>query len=274
MGGALHVAACALVLGCGPSASRSTLPPAPTLGQWVWTRADAARFVESAAARRGLLAGVFVGAVRCDTASGTVVATAGLPPDVVPVATPVAVIRFEDGLDQCRGVSDRSAAFEAAVDSAVGVLRRRGGNVAYGAVQLDFDAPQRALRAWATTVRRLRTGALRGDSVWVTSLVAHLREPEYGALFGGVVSGHVLQVFDTGEPATEPRVAEAVRLVRRAGVPFQIGVGAFERETRRGRTEHRAWFDAIPRFAEVEGYAGVWVFPAGHRWVTLFPERM
>jgi hypothetical protein len=123
-------------------------------------------------------------------------------------------------------------------------------------------------------VRYLRTHALAGDSVWVTSIIAHLREDSYGALFGEVVNGHVLQLFDTGELATESQIVEAVRLARRANMPFRVGLGAFERETKRGRTNHRAWFATVPRFATVPGYAGVWIFPAGQRWVTLFRETM
>ena len=268
--------ACAgLVAGCKPA------PPAHTgtgqhvaLGQWIWTRADVARFTESRLVHMSLEASVFIGAIRCDTVTSALVPRAGLSPAVVNVEHPTAVIRLEDGLDRCRDASDRSAAFEQRLDSVVRVLRLRGGNVPYAAVQLDYDAPQRALAAWATSVRYLRAHSLSNDSVWITSIIAHLREPEYGELFADVVSGHVLQVFDTGEPATPERIAEAVRVVRRAGVPFRIGLGAFERETSQGRTEHRAWFDAVPQFVAVPGYHGVWIFPAGNRWVTLFRESM
>jgi len=244
------------------------------LGQWIWTRADVSRYGESRVVHPTLEAGVFVGAVRCDTISGRLVAQAGLPPSVVPVEHPTAVIRIEDGLDRCRVVSATAAVFDLRLDSVVAVLRARGGRVPYAAVQLDYDAPQRAIAAWAASVRFLASHALVGDTVWITSIIAHLREPAYGELFDGVVRGHVLQVFDTGEPATPERIAEAVRVVRRAGMPFRVGLGAFERETSRGRTEHRAWFDAVPQFAAVQGFQGVWIFPAGNRWVTLFRETM
>ncbi len=266
-----------LLAGCerspAPSSAIAGLAPA-AVGQWIWTRADAARYQESVKQVPALEAGVFIGSVRCDTAEHRLVAQAGLPPTVVPVARPVAVIRLEDGLDDCREAADAPAPFERQLDSAVHVLRRRGGNVPYAAVQLDHDAPQRGLAAWAASVRYLRSHALAGDSVWVTSIIAHLREASYGPLFGDVVSGHVVQVFDTGELATESQVVEAVRLVRRAGIPFRVGLGAFERATRRGPTSHRAWFATVPRFAAVPGYAGVWIFPAGQRWVPLFRETM
>jgi hypothetical protein len=266
------VAAALVCLSCAAEPAR--VSQAPRTGQWVWTTADVARYTESVAEMPALEAGIYIGAIHCDTAAHRLEARAGLPPSVLTVAAPVAVIRFEDGLDRCRDVSDQSGRFASQLDSTVGVLRRRGGAVPYAAVQLDYDAPQRALRAWAASVRRLRAGALRGDSVWVTSLIAHLREREYGDWFGGVVTGHVLQVFDTGEPASETQVAEAIRITRRAGVAFRLGLGAFERETARGRTEHRAWFGTVRQFADVDGYQGVWVFPAGQRWISLLRERM
>lgn len=266
---------CLVVLlpaGAGCERTRPRDVEAASVGQWVWTRADAERFVESAAALPGLEAAVFIGSVECDATTRQLEARAGLAASVVSAPHPTAVIRLEDGLDQCRGVSDASAAFNASLDSVVAVLRQRGGRVAYDAVQLDYDAPERALPAWAASVTHLRRGSLRGDSVWVTSLITHVRRPEYGALFRDVVSGHVLQVFDTGEAATEALVSQAVRSTQRARVPFRLGLGAFERDTRRGRTEHRAWFGAVRRFAGVEGYRGIWVFPAGQRWVSIFRE--
>lgn len=251
--------------------------PAPAreparVGQWIWTRSDLARYEESVRARSGIEAGVFIGAVHCDTLSHRLVARAGLSAAVPGAQAVTAVIRLEDGLDRCRAPHDAAHRFDIALDSAVQVLRARVVSTPLAAVQLDHDAPQRALAAWASSVRYLHTHALARDEVWVTSLVAHLREPAYGGLFRGVVAGHVLQVFDTGEPATPAQVAEALRLARRAQLPFRLGLGAFERRTARGPTDHRAWFATVPRFAAIEGYRGVWVFPAGQRWITFLGE--
>lgn len=247
----------------------SPVAEAPRLGQWIWTRADVARYAESAGVRPDLEAGVFIGAVHCDTVSQRLVARAGLPLSVSGAAGVTAVIRFEDGIDRCRVVDDSAHAFDVSLDSAVSVLRSRGSGIRVAAVQLDFDAPQRALKAWAGSVRFLTTHSLARDSVWVTSLIAHLREPEYGNLFRDVVRGHVLQVFDTGEAATSTQVDEVVRLARRARLPFRIGLGAFERSTRDGVTDHRAWFGTITRFATMADFRGVWVFPAGRAWISI-----
>ncbi len=267
-----RIAALALVLcaACIGDAAPARRPAA--LGQWIWTRADLTRYAESAATHHELEAGVYIGAIHCDAASGALVARAGLSVTDPQAAAVTAVIRFEDGLDRCRRASDSLARFDTSLDSVVRVLRARSGAAPVRAVQLDYDAPQRALSAWAGSVRYLSRHALATDSVWITSLIAQLRQPEYGALFRGVVRGHVLQVFDTGEAASPAHVREAIRVAARAGMPFRLGLGAFERRTARGVTEHRMWFASIPQFAAVRGYAGLWIFPAGQRWTTLLAE--
>jgi hypothetical protein len=264
----LLFAACVLATACrhdGEPAARDT-----AVGQWIWTRADVARFTEARAARPAVDAAVYIGSVACDDTRRVLTVRAGLSAADAGVTPVTVVIRFEDGLDRCRSDGTDAERFNASLDSAVRVLRSRGASTPVAAIQLDYDAPQRALRAWAASVQHLTQHALAGDSVWVTSIVAHLREPAYGDLFRDVVQGHVLQVFDTGEPASPARIDEALRLTRRARMPFRLGLGAFERDTRAGRTDHRVWFTAVPRFADVSGYSGVWVFPAGRSWLTFF----
>ena len=263
-------AAAALIASCGESPVTRI---DATTGQWIWTRADLARFSESRAQRPDLEAAVFIGSIQCDTSSGQLMAHAGLAASDARVEPVTAVIRFEAGLERCRAATVSDADFGQRLDSAVSLLRSRARTVPLAAIQLDYDAPRRALAKWAASVAQLQLHALRGDSVWVTSLIAHLRDPSYGTLFRGVIRGHVLQVFDTGEPATVAQVDEAVRLARRAHIPFRIGLGAFERETRTGRTDHRAWFASVPQFSAIDGFRGVWVFPAGQRWISLLTRR-
>lgn len=259
----------ALGISCGES-------PAPqvraTIGQWIWTRTDLARFSESRAQQPGLEAALFIGYIQCDTISKRLLAHAGLSASEPHAESVPAVIRFEDGLERCRVAASSEADFAQRLDSAVYLLRRRARSVPLSAIQLDYDAPRRALGKWAASVEQLQRHALRGDTVWVTSLIAHLRDPSYGALFRGVVRGHVLQVFDTGEPATTTQVDEAVRLARRARIPFRIGLGAFERETRSGRTDHRGWFATVAQFKSIDGFRGVWIFPGGQRWISLLTQ--
>jgi hypothetical protein len=258
-----------LISACSPKPAVSA---APAIGQWIWTRADLARFNESRGTQPKLEAAVFIGSIQCDTISRRLLVRAGLSVSEPQADAVTAVIRFENGIDRCRIAGEPAPQFAQRLDSAVSVLRQRARTAPIGAMQLDYDAPQRAIGAWAANVAYLHAHALRGDSIWVTSLIAQLREPGYGDLFRGVVSGHVLQVFDTGEPATTAQVHEALRLARRARMPFRLGLGAFERDTRGGRTEHRAWFATVAQFAAVDGFRGVWVFPSGNRWVSLLAE--
>ena len=76
-------------------------------------------------------------------------------------------------------------------------------------VELDYDSPVARLPVYAAWLDTCRAGALRGRTVWITSLPTHLDEPGFGALFASRVDGHVPQVFDTGEPWT-PRRAEVL----------------------------------------------------------------
>jgi hypothetical protein len=77
--------------------------------------------------------------------------------------------------------------------------------------------------------------------------VAHLADPGYGARFRPLVDGHIIQLFDTGERHTSARERELLARAERAAMPFQLGVGAFERRLTSGPTTHRAWFDLLPR---------------------------
>ena len=258
-----------LLSSCSP---KPIVLAAPAIGQWIWTRTDLARFAESRAVHPGLEAAVFIGSIQCDTISGRLVARAGLSASEPQTDGVTGVIRFEDGIDRCRIAGAAARRFAQQLDSAVSILRQRARTARISTMQLDYDAPQRAIRVWAGHVAYFHAHALRGDSIWVTSLIAQLREPGYGDLFRGVVSGHVLQVFDTGEPATAAQVDEALRLARRARIPFRLGLGAFERETRGGRTDHRAWFATLPQFKAIDGFRGVWVFPAGREWISLITK--
>ena len=121
-----------------------------------------------------------------------------------------------------------------------------------GEVQLDFDCPVRLLPRYAALVKALGQGARRGRSLWITSLYAHVQAAAYGELFRGLVAGHLLQLFDTGDGLRPAQAEEVVRTVEARGVPFQLGLGAFERSPL---------------------YRGLWIFPGGQRWLPLVEEK-
>jgi hypothetical protein len=137
-------------------------------------------------------------------------------------------------------------------------------------VQLDYDCPERLLPRWAAVVRTLSRDALSGRTVWLTSLVAHVRHRNYGDLFRDNVAGHIVQVFDTGDRMSVPYARQLERLVTRHRMPFRLGLGAFERRLANGATtHHRAWFAAVRIVNGSPWFRGVWVFPGGSQWAPL-----
>lgn len=268
-----HAARVLAVVGLGvacasPPAGR-TLP----VGQWVWSQADAPLVSALRTTRPGAVAGVHVATVRWDPGAGALAVDLSLSPAVVegPVAL---VIRLDDSVHRAW---DADPALGDDLDAAIGRVVSMARRAAPGwvEVQLDYDVPVRRLAEWARVLARLRRaelegagpGALAGERLWVTSLVAHVREPSYGATMRGVVDGHVLQVFDTGAGPAD--AAEVARLAALAGLPYRLGVGAFERTGVSGApaTSHRAWFDAADVACAAPLCEALWVFPAGRGYV-------
>lgn len=264
---------------CGAPPAERVLP----VGQWVWSQADAPLVAELRGRRPDAVAGVHVATVRFDAERGTLAVDLSLSPAVVP--GPVAlVIRLDDSVNSAW---DADPTLGDDLDAAIGrvVAMARGAVPSWVEVQLDYDVPVRRIGAWAAVLGRLRrpaadgaggaggagAGALVGQHVWVTSLVAHLRDPAYGDVMRGVVDGHVLQVFDTGDGSAD--AVEIARLAARAAMPYRLGVGAFERAGADGaaRTSHRAWFDAAEVACPAPACEALWVFPAGRSYVALVP---
>jgi hypothetical protein len=187
-----------------------------------------------------------------------------LSPDVAGGGREVAVVvRFDDSIH-----ADWSEGSEGRVVEAIAPLLSRileevdATGVLADEIQLDYDAPVRALASWATVVRALARGPLRGRDVWVTSLPAHLALVDYGAIFAGAAVGHILQIFDTGLTCTTEHAVTLGAELAAAGLRFRIGVGGFERAARPG--DHECWRIEAASWRALAGYAGVWVFPAEH----------
>jgi hypothetical protein len=239
--------------------------PQPPLawGQWIWTAQDVAVFEQSRAVLPDLRPAVWIGTVHFE--QGQLQTRLGQDPLSVQGERAV-LIRLDDDLHAAWDAlpeAELARQLDERLGRLMALLRARG--VEPVEVQLDYDCPVRRLSAWASVLRVLTSGSLAGERVWITSLVAHLREPRYGAWLRGVVHGHVLQVFDTGDDALASR--EVGALASRAGLPYRMGLGAFERPG----TAHALWFETLEQTCMRPTCDGAWVFPAGRVWSPLAP---
>ena len=249
--------------GCG-----ATPPSSPMVGQWIWSDRDRSIFDDTREQLPDLVPGVWVSTISFQ--HGAIVQRLALRPSLVANTDPAIVIRFDDSFTEAwSDLTDEAvgARLDERLDTLLQVVERAG--VTPAEVQLDYDVPIRLLPRWAAAVGMLAVGALADQEVWITSLVAHVRQPDYGRLFRSAVRGHVVQVFDTGDVMDPVDVDRLVRLAGGHKLPFRIGLGAFERVIATDTiTAHRAWFVAVPRMAMSKWYGGVWVFPGGEPWVA------
>lgn len=247
----------AALVAAGPPDAAPPVPehegPPPTVGQWVWTRADTELLTE------GTTAGVFVGTIE---ASDRLRWRRALSPTVpLPASDRAAVIRFDDSLHQHWDDPGFEDQLTHQLELIVGQLDQ------VTEIQLDYDAPSRRVARWGALVGRWSEGPLARHAVWVTSIPAHLTDPvAYRSAFSGAVDGHILQVFDTGLPCTPKHVDRLAWQAAAAAIPYRVGVGAFERGD---HTDHGCWFRQWRRLGHGGGFEGLWVFPAGHRYHHL-----
>jgi len=231
---------------------------AEPLGQWVWSRADLARLAEARRVRPDIAAAVSVAELRVE--AGQVRVQLRHSPRIVPAQA--AVIRLDDSFHAALDTDgpELTNALAAALGRVLALVPPEDAP----ALQLDYDCPVHKLARWAGLLRALtERGLFEGRSLWITSLVAQLREPRFGALFAEIVAGHIVQVFDTGERAMADAEPALLALVTRAGLPFALGLGAFERTH---GTDHAAFWELAPGLAKSPLFRGTWVFAAGQRW--------
>lgn len=248
-----------------PEHARASLAAAPgglpTAGAWIWTRADARLLATARASDPALRAAIHVATIE-RRPDGRYANRLALAPDAAGTDRDVAVVvRFDDSLNAAW-----DAEAEEGVASAVAPLLARvlalvdATGVRASEVQLDYDAPVRALDAWARVVGRLAAGPLQGRDTWVTSVPAHLEAAAYGPMFASAGVGHILQVFDTGLACTPEHASRLASRLTSAGLRFRVGVGGFERPARPG--DHACWAAEAARWRKLPEYAGAWVFPA------------
>ena len=230
---------------------------ATPVGQWVWSRRDLRVLEQARRVRPDVAAAISVAELRWD---GAVTATLRLPPGL---AGPPAmlVIRLDDSFHRAPA-QGTGAQLEQAVGRVLGAV---GPSQAATPVELDYDAPVARLADYAAWLDACRAGALGGRELWITSLPSHLDAPEFGALFAARVDGHVPQVFDTDVPWTPERADRLAAGIERAGLPFALGLGGFDR----AGTDHAAWLAVVPQLATRPNFRGTWFFPAGFDWTPL-----
>ena len=240
------------------------------VGQWIWTRRDSVLLADASRTIDSIVPTVWIASVG-EVRNGSAAVQLALSPRVGGAQRVAVVIRFEDSFGKSwENQTDSSVA--ASADSAVTMVLAvaQSAGVTISEVQLDYDCPERLLPRWAAVVRLWSQKSLAGRTVWLTSLVAHVRRSEYGDLFRGIVAGHIVQVFDTGDRMSVPYARQLERMLTRHRMPFRLGVGAFERQLANGTTtNHRAWFGAARLMTGSQWFRGVWVFPGGGPWASL-----
>jgi hypothetical protein len=241
------------------------------VGQWIWSRRDSALAASARRAFPRLETAVWVATV---SARGDSLTTAiALPLSIAADDSAQAVIRIDDSVSRLWDRFDDAAIAElldARVSRILALVDR--GEEHHRTVQLDYDCPSRVLARYAAVLERLRARSLRGRHLWMTSLVAHVRDERFGALFRPLVDGHILQVFDTGDSFDDRSSQRLPAQLDGHRMPYMLGVASFERRLPRGlATAHRAWFAFLPRLAQSPWNRGVWVFPGGERWMHLLP---
>jgi hypothetical protein len=237
---------------------------AAPVGQWVWSGADLLPLAAARALRPGLAAAVSVAEIRF--AKQGLQSVLRLSPSTA--RAEAVVIRFDASFNAAWALPGREldAAATNALRRVLSLVMRTAPGVRL--LQLDYDCPTQQLARWAELLRALRANGVFGElEVWTTSLVAQLRDASFGALFRDVVAGHIVQVFDTGEPADERARSELIRLLARVDMPFCVGLGAFERGRAHAQfTEHEAWWEVATALALSPRFRGTWVFAAGQSW--------
>ncbi|MBC7896062.1 MAG: hypothetical protein H7066_11675 [Cytophagaceae bacterium] len=233
----------------------------PVVGQWVWSRDDATLLTEGRAERARLRSAVWIGTLLRD---GHGVRTQlGISPAMVDDAATTLVIRLDDSLHPLVDSLSTPALALALGDRVSALLHAAGATGGHATLQLDYDAPVRLLPRWAAVLRVLRGSRLHDRPVWITSLLVHVEQRDYGRWFGGGIDGHVLQLFDTQVEYTDAMQRKVERVVASAGLPCAIGVGAFERVLAGGaRTEHRAWLPWAARAMREGRVDALWIFAA------------
>ncbi len=253
-------------------------PVNPELGQWIWTRKDAAIFRDVQNERATIMeprfdslqAGIWVATVVLDDA-GHPIARRANSPGILEQGIPISlVVRFDDAFHKVWQSTSTADVFDQVGPMLRNLLKETAATgTLVREIQLDYDCPSRRLQQWATVVVRLKKEEFRKLPIWLTSIPVHLQNQQYWEQVRPSIEGHILQLFDTGLACNRSKADELKLSLIRSNVPFRVGLGAFERGETRPETFHDCWARISTTFAQLPGYRGVWVFPAGHSYQGL-----
>ncbi len=241
-----------------PAPAPASTDPA---GLWIWTRRDLDVLSAARATDAGLRSAVHVATVQ---RRGDAIAwQRALSPAVEQGGRAGAiVIRIDDSMN---GIWAEGDADEVARRLSPVLSEILAQSLATGAtvdeVELDYDAPVRVAASWARVAGTLAAGPLRGRSVWVTSIPAHLDSVGFSGALAHAGLGQILQLFDTGLPCTASNYAHLAARLATLHAPFRVGLGAYERTGREG--QHVCWALRARGLRSMAGYEGTWIFPAG-----------
>ena len=231
-------------------------------GQWLWTARDRELFERARTEYSALQAAVFVGTIECE--GGGLRTKRGLSPLSAGSEPRALVIRLSDSVHACVEAQSE-ATFAASLNAQLAQLLSevRATGARFTELQLDYDAPVSKLARWAGALGYLRAHSLHDTEVWVTSLPAHVEQPNYGSLMRGVVTGHIIQVFDTGLSCDAESGQHLRAALQAQGMPYRVGYGTFERKGVSAQYSHTCWLGLTQSWRSDPGASGWWVFPAG-----------
>jgi hypothetical protein len=237
--------------------------PAPTdaTGLWIWTRRDLAVLSAARATAPDLRSAVHVATVQ---RRGAAIAwQRALSPAVEQAGRAGAiVIRIDDSMNGiwAEGDADEVARRLSPVLTEV-LTQSLSTGATVDEIELDYDAPVRVAASWARVAGALAAGPLRGRTVWMTSIPAHLDASGFSGALANAGLGQILQLFDTGLPCTASNYAHLAGRLATTHARFRVGLGAYERTGREG--QHACWARWARGLRSIAGYEGTWIFPAG-----------
>lgn len=263
--GGLSVAAVALRARAGARDERAAplaVSRERTQGQWLWTARDRELFERARQEHPALQAAVFVGTIECE--SGALRTKRGLSPVSVGNEPRALVVRLSDSVHACvekQSEQEFARGLDALLAQLLSDVQASGAR--FTELQLDYDAPVSKLSRWANALGYLNAHALHGVELWITSLPAHVEQPNYGRLMRGVVTGHIIQVFDTGLRCDDDSGRQLRAALQAQGMPYRLGYGTFERKGVPAQRSHACWLGLTHSWRGDPGASGFWLFPAG-----------